>query len=504
LRERALRTVLLVKAIEETDRAGELLPPADRVAATRDVLRDEPGLRGALEAPQPGPAWERFLAARADRLRRRLAPRHPIVQRLAGDAGGAAWFGRAVLVGAFALGLALSALDASRRVNLLAFPLAGLIAWNLAVYVALAVAMLRTARHEPRTAWYEGFARRRLERALRESAQYDATLGRALAAFAAQWHGTLRPWLGQRARALFHAGAMLVALGLVAGLYVRGIGFEYRAGWESTFLSSGAARAVFAVLYGPASAVSGVPLPATDDAVAALRWPGTPGVVAAPWIHLIAITVLLYVVLPRAVLALLAMLRAARLARRAELPADALPYARAALAELGIVAGARDVDLVAYGALPGTAALEALARVLGAAFAAPVRLASCASVPYGDEDAFVARFTAAAAPATRPVVVLYDLAATAETENHGRLLAELRDALARTRRDAQPIVLVDASAYAARMGAGARLEERARAWREFVAQHGARAVVVDLARLDDAALQAAAGELRAASAGVAA
>lgn len=499
MRERALRTVLLVKAIEETDRAGELLPPADRSAATREVLRDRPGLRAALESPEAGAAaWSEFLERRATRLRARLAPRHPIVERLGADGAHLSWLPRVLLAAAFLVGIGLSALDGSHRINLLAFPLLGLVAWNLLVYLALAVAALRRAPAAPHAAaWYEGLARRRLERALRDSARFDATLGRALASFAEQWHATLRPWLAQRARALFHLGALLVALGFVAGMYVRGIGLEYRAGWESTFLTPEAVRTLLGVVYGPAAALGGIALPATTDAVAALRWPGTAGAIAAPWIHLIAITTVLWVVVPRAVLVALALLRAATLARRAELPADAVPYARSLLAELGIVAGARDLDVVAYGFVPGPEASAALARVLEAALAAPVRFPLHETVRYGDEDAFVARLDGAIAEAgRRPFVVLFDLASTAEAENHGRLLAGVRDALARGGRGAPLLVIVDSSAYVARMGFGPRVDERGRAWRDFVAQHGARACVVELARLDEAALHVAAGELR--------
>ena len=42
-----------------------------------------------------------------------------------------------------------------------------------------------------------------------------------------------------RAETALHAGAAALALGLVAGLYVRGLVLDYRAGWESTFLDAG-------------------------------------------------------------------------------------------------------------------------------------------------------------------------------------------------------------------------------------------------------------------------
>ena len=69
-------------------------------------------------------------------------------------------------------------------------------------------------------------------------------------------------------------------------------------------------------------------------------------------------------------------------------------------------------------------------------------------------------------------------AATPEVENHGRFLEALRAA------GGVPLaVLVDTGPYARRLGpeAGARLEERCRTWRAFVAARGLRCACVDLA-----------------------
>ena len=78
MRERSLRSILLVRAIEEADRTGTLIPVADRVAATREASRDR-----VPSAPPEGGALrggaQRMLAARAVALRRRIVQRHPFV-----------------------------------------------------------------------------------------------------------------------------------------------------------------------------------------------------------------------------------------------------------------------------------------------------------------------------------------------------------------------------------------------------------------------------------------
>ena len=58
MHQRALRTVLLIQAIEETDRTGEVIPLADRAAASREVLREYPKLSEARLPGIPSPGGE--------------------------------------------------------------------------------------------------------------------------------------------------------------------------------------------------------------------------------------------------------------------------------------------------------------------------------------------------------------------------------------------------------------------------------------------------------------
>src|SRR2546426_6021069 len=68
MHERALRTVLLIQAIEETDQEGEVLPLADRAQATRAIVGDSPPpVDEQVQAPLSS-ADEWFLTRRADVL----------------------------------------------------------------------------------------------------------------------------------------------------------------------------------------------------------------------------------------------------------------------------------------------------------------------------------------------------------------------------------------------------------------------------------------------------
>lgn len=488
MHEQALRNVLLIQAIEESDPAGEVLPLADRSEATRLALRSENGAREASPEQSLTPAAERFLARRAERLRERLEVRSPFVRQVLALAGGATWFGPAVLALALVAGVALSVLDGVRRIDVLAFPLLGLILWNLVVYVVVLVGAVRSGRAAAAAsglrALYEGWVGWRARTLLRRSARFNAPLAAAMRRFAAEWGAVARPLLALRAARLFHLAAALVALGLIAGLYVRGIALRYEAGWESTFLGVEQVRTLLELMYGPAAAISGIALPRSPEALRALAWERGGGE-AAPWIHLIAITAVLYIVLPRLALAGVTTLLLWRQSRRPAAPASMLPYARGVLLGTGGVRHER-VSVLAYAYAPGSEAAAGLEALLGAALGAGIRLELHAPVRYGEEEELEAQLAGGTGRTPDWNVLVMSLAATPEAENHGVIIAALRDHLARAGSPAALLVLIDESSYAARMqgdaGLEQRLEERRRAWREFVAGYGLTACIVDLSR----------------------
>ena len=205
MRERHLRSVLMVKAIEDFDRAGSILPPADRAQATREAMRAlgvaaEDAGRGASDAVQAC-----ALADRAERLLAPLVDRHPIVGEVLGRTRTPTWLLAVLLLLAFASGIALSALDGSRRINILAFPFLGLIAWNLATYGVLAVAWLRRRRSaKPAIAtsrpWFGRAFARRIGPLVKRTTRVDALLGRAIGGYAEAWVDAGAPFIAQHAR----------------------------------------------------------------------------------------------------------------------------------------------------------------------------------------------------------------------------------------------------------------------------------------------------------------
>jgi len=484
----ALRSILLVKNVEEHDPDGAVLPFAEREAATREALRRHPAAASASDTR----AWD-VLGARAAQLQERLAGRHPVVERalqLESALTSTGWF---LLPAAFAAGLVLSLLDSRVRIEVLAFPLLGVVAWNLGVYLLLLYAGVRAARNRdagPRdapwswTLWPARWGWQRASRLIKRSSFYHRPLSAALRQFSTEWWPSAQPMLSLQGQRLFHVGSAALALGLVAGFYLRGIALEYRAGWESTFLDAGQARMLLGWVYGPASAATGIELPADEAAMTALHWRnGRGGGPAAPWIHLMAATAILYVIVPRLLLALAATLRLRRVSARLAVPEYLLAYARSVLGGSDAALPAQVARLTTFAYEPAAASEQGLQRLLAAVFGADTRVEFAPMLAYGDE----ARFEAALAGAVPDIeVVLFNLASTPEAENHGavlRLLLANAAAGAGQRR----LVLVDESPYLARMGGDAslagRVEQRRDAWREFVRSHGIEACLVDLAAI---------------------
>jgi hypothetical protein len=340
---------------------------------------------------------------------------------------------------------------------------------------------------------YERWLRGRVAALLRRSSRFNMPLSTALQRFTSEWATVARPLLVLQAKRLIHGCAALVALGLITGLYVRGIVLRYDAGWDSTFLGTGAARMLLDVLYGPASFVTGIALPASDEALEALRWQGTAGgAPAASWIHLIAVTALLYIVLPRALLVAGTTIALLRAARHPVVPASLLAYARALLLESG-GAPALSARVTTYAYEPARESLDGLRALLSGALGGQVAIEVEPAVAYGQEDAFAARLRGAPPPAADCHVLLMSLAATPEAENHGIVIAALRDRLAGDQERGALLVVVDEAPYAARMRGDAsferRMEERRSAWREFVARLAQEACIADLssARADEGA-----------------
>jgi hypothetical protein len=467
MNEAAARRTLLVRAYESAP-DSPLWGEDDRGWATRAAAQVE-GETAADDA---------FIARRAALAVERLRTRERNVDRLLASVAWPSWLGWILPVLALAAGFAIDAIGAGQRVNLLAPPLLALLAWNLAVYAAVFI----------RGTWALVDAR---ARGLGPIARLAARLahvtgappkrgGKVAAQFVAEWMQASARLTAARLARVLHASAAALALGALAGLYLRGIALEYRAGWESTFLDAGAVQALLAAVLGPAAAATGIALPDIEG-YERLRFAAGGGANAAPWLHLYAVTLGAAVVLPRLLLALVARWREQRLATRFPLPLDD-PYYRSLLRVLRAAPVA--VRVAPYGTQLSPQATLNLNALLMHTFGAKTSISIAPATAFGAEDDIDPQQLVGTATLLAP---LFALTATPEAENHGTFVERMKTAAA----SARVVALIDEAAFRRQFGDTPRLEERRALWRRLAAERGLAAVFVDLDRPDTQAAQQA-------------
>lgn len=478
MRERAAQAVLLARSFEEADSDGVLLSAEDR----QDATVDGRSAGGTLELQAErragvllGVVGERVRAlARAQSWTRvSLALVTPVV------------------LGSFVLGLSTNALGPTRHINLLAFPLLALVVWNMAIYALLLLTGLVAVLRRPArggtasaangrrgdeeigflasVAWWIG--EWTLERVRTPDPRQAEVVSRGLAAYWSEWSHRSLALSVARLRALSHIGAAGIAVGVVAGMYIRGLGLEYRATWESTFLSADVVAGILRLVLGPAAAFLGETLPDASGLAAMVAPAGSSP--AAPWIHLWALTTAGVVVVPRLVLAATQLARSAGLARSVDVDPIAGSFRALLVAERG--ADVR-IDVLPYSFTPGSGQIDTLRELLHDLFGLEARIDVRGQVAYGTE------LSAPGDGSLRPtcVVVVYPLVQSPEREVHGRYLEEWME------RGGEPQVLVvlDAASWRERFGADAeqRQAERLRAWDRVLREIGLSVLHVDLAK----------------------
>ena len=185
---------------------------------------------------------------------------------------------------------------------------------------------------------------------------------------------------------------------------------------------------------------------------------------AARWIHLYAITLALFVVLPRLLLAAWSAWRVRRAAAQLGLPLDE-PYFRALLRDGP--ATARPVTVLPYSYTLTATQVKALPRALQGAIGLGAQPHVKPMLPLGSEDALP---PAALEDADADVAALFAATATPERETHGAFVRALATAVAA--RKVAVSVLVDESGLRQRAGAASdaelRLTQRRAAWQRML------------------------------------
>lgn len=401
------RHILMLAAVEETDEGGIVLSAKERQEASREA--------GAPLPANPGRTKEEaFLATRATALLERIVTRFP----------SSAWLDPAAsahptrhpglvalfLIAAAVVGYLTNELGPEKRINILSFPLLGILAWSLIVYVREAWLFLSRRPPVLLERWFEW---RDSASAAEEKADPAARLlATAKRLFEKRWSRLSAPITAARLKSILHLAAFVLAASAIGGMYVRGLANEYRAVWESTFLTdSTSLRGILQVVLGPAASLSGQSLP-TPEELDAIRGADAAGENAARWIHWYALTIALFVLVPRGILAILWRMRSAALARSLPYRETAPRYFARLLATSS--GSARTVALMPYALDPDEPTKSGLVRRLEDEFGAAVEPVWLPTVAFGEEESFALAPGSVAAE----IVPVFSFAATPEREVH--------------------------------------------------------------------------------------
>ena len=197
---------------------------------------------------------------------------------------------------------------------------------------------------------------------------------------------------------------------------------------------------------------------------------------AGNWLVLWAATIGSFVVVPRFILALYNGSRAALLARAIPLPLDF--YLRSLLRNaLGRPSLAH---VLPYAITLDDAGQRQTEHLLAAALGERTRVKLAPTIAYGEEEAWLAE--APALTSVDQLILLFSMASTPEPENHGALVAGVKQRIAGT--GTHLLVLLDDSSFRRKLrgqaSADQRVQERASAWNAVLAPADLTAVAVTL------------------------
>lgn len=454
--------ILLMQVAEESTEGSALLSAADRQRAERAAGALD---NDALENQKHnGITW---IAARAHALTHALQLKQSAFKRIDRWVGWPHRLTLLVLAAGLLAGISANLTDTGTTINLLAPPVWVILLWNLGVLLArlLPAGQATLSRGLVRLG---SAINAKIDRFATAGPQGDEALI-TLQRLALRWPQASADLQSARVNTILHLAAAASALAVIAGMYLRGLVLGYEVDWSSTFLDGDSVHAVLSTLMIPASIATGIELPSAsvltaigdNTATSAQRS-------AAPWIHLWSMTLALFVVLPRGILAIRGWVASRSMARAVPVDLSA-PY----FLRLQRVHRARNEHILVMPAYadPDDDARQRLRDLIARAApdAASVELTAVAnedSEPGYDGD-----------PTQYLLIVLIPAGITPETEVHGEWLARLASA-----EHAGMVVLIDEQDFVRRFGESSqRVESRRSGWQALAESRDLSISTINLA-----------------------
>ncbi len=467
MNEHSALDVIAVRSIETQDRERAVWTDVDRAWASRTAAEVVGEKAGA----------ETFLARRARLALERLGERNHLLLTSVNRMRWRPWYGWSVITIAFVLGFVSYQIGDSHQVDLLAPPVLFLIAWNLAIYFAL----LATRLFRLRRPALPGFLRRgamrvvafaaspNLSRAKFHKAGDNVTVA-SLVTITNTWFASAKPLYGARIERILHSAAAALAVGVIFGFYLRGLAFEYKATWESTFLDASVVHGLLSVMLAPGAWLTGIAIPGTAH-IQSIQAPSSEN--AAAWLHLYAASVFLIVLMPRIVFASWAGYKEWKLSRTFPLSLDEA-YFRHLLRNFH--AEPERVRVIPFSYTLPEPVQAGLESIVTRTFGGGSSLILEPPVLWDDDGGIVRSM---AKEGRGPVIALFNLTATPENEVHGAFIESLKGHF---EAEHSLIAVVDESAFHARWPDDeVLLKKRRRAWSDWLASRRVGVVYANLA-----------------------
>lgn len=451
LTELQAQQITLVRVLEQTQSNDAVWSAVDAKEATR----------ATIDLVGPKASFAEFMARRAqwtletisrrapDRAIQLQQPRWPLVA------------GQVLAVVALASGFMTDLLATSLmhpgQINIVELPLVLLIAWNLAFFIWSFVkwflGLLQRGK-QPLGPLLEMFGKLRAS----ESLGFGRKRQRPWAdGFKHDWSQLSGRVNEVRFKLAANLASMLFTLGVLAHLFYRAAFDHYTAGWKTTLvrlIDADTVHAIVSRVLAPGSFLLARPIPDAQH-IESLRMPPSLGEVAENWIWLYFASVMVWVVIPRLYLVTLNTFARWRMCRDFPLPMNATYFTTLRAAWRGQRIG---VSVVPFRYELSPVLRSNLGGMLKRIYGLAVDITIDQPVLMGNDaedwknpvkrDGHVA------------VIVIFNLAATAETDTHGALLQALRKTI---EKDTPIVAIVDTGAY--RQDDPERYRQRYNQWR---------------------------------------
>ncbi len=455
--------VLLVQALEESDPHGNHLPLSTRHHATQRA-RDKhpPSSDHSVETDLE------FLTARSEIIWAFVDKAFPTFMKswnhLQVDIPTAF-----VAIPAIAAGLFMNGLGESQRVNLLNFPLLLLLLWNSGMYLSSTLLpFLKSSVHttwlDTATSWLSKLAEIRSQRSWRTATFSDSSttywVQETTKRFTTLWWPHVKPTWTERLRQLLHVGAVFMAVGIILGMYIRGLALDYQATWESTFLSANQVQMFLHFLLSPAAWLLDHPFPNVSEIVSLQAPQHGP---AAPWIHMWAVTAIAAIIIPRSIMVWMRQ-RSLRQARETfVLPLEHPYFVHLLAPDRG--QGVK-VDIMSYSYQPSQETKKFLDLALLDLCGNLASIQWQQPIPFGQEYSNPAEVS----KEVRTSVVIFNAGQTPEGEVQGEWLHSMQTQMETHRRGSRLLVLLDEEPYSTALDDN-RVIERRQTWQRLSSQY---------------------------------